>query len=168
MVSAPRYLVLGLGNRLQRDEALGALVVERLADDPGALGGVRDAGSVELVDGGTVGLGLLPLLTGLDGLVIVDAIDGGRPPGTVLDLDGTVLGRHDGALSVHDLGARELLGALVALDALPRRVRVVGIQPAAIELGLDLSPEVETAMPALLGAVAAHLAAWEREDAARA
>ena len=167
-MSAPRYVVLGLGNRLQRDEALGALVVEQLEADPAVLGDLRDAGAVELVDGGTVGLGLLPLLTGLDGLVIVDAVDGRRPPGTVLDLDGTLLGRHDGALSVHDLGARELLGALVALEALPRRVRVVGIQPAAIELGLELSPEVASSVPSLVSTVVGHLATWEREDAAGA
>jgi hydrogenase maturation protease len=159
-----RYVVLGLGNRLQRDEALGALFVERLGNDPAALGGLGDAGAVDLVDGGTVGLGLVPLLTDLAGLVIVDAIDAGRPPGTVLDLDGTLLGRHDGALSVHDLGARELLGALIALDALPRRVRVVGIQPAAIELGLELTAAVAASVPSLVAAVVGHLAAWQQED----
>jgi hydrogenase maturation protease len=68
-------------------------------------------------------------------------------------------------MSVHDLGAGELLGALYVMDAWPRRVRVIGLEPKAIELGVDLSPEVAAGMPALLEAVAAHLAAWQREDA---
>jgi len=42
--------------------------------------------------------------------------------------------RHDQVMSVHDLGAGELLGALHVMDAWPRRVRVVGLEPQAIDL----------------------------------
>jgi Ni,Fe-hydrogenase maturation factor len=47
---------------------------------------------------------------------------------------------------------------------LPRRVRVVGIQPAAITLGTELSPPVAAAVPDLVDAVVRHLAAWQAED----
>lgn len=163
-----RYAVLGLGNRLERDEALGALMIERLQTDPAALERVPDPACVDLIDGGTVGLGLLPYLMHLDGLVVVDVIDAKRKPGTLIDLDGATLGRHDTAMSVHDLGARELLGALIVLEAMPRRVRVVGIQPEAIELGLELTPVVEASFPALHAAIVAHLASWQREDGTEA
>ena len=82
-----RYAVLGLGNRLETDEALGAIVVERLQAEPALLESLPDPASVEMIDGGTVGLALLPYLMGLDGLVVVDAINANREPGTLIDLE---------------------------------------------------------------------------------
>ena len=159
-----RYAVLGLGNRLESDEALGGLVVERLADDPSLLAVLPDADAVETIDGGTVGLGLIPYLTGLDGLVVVDVITAGEPPGTLLDLEGESLIRKDVVMGVHDLGAGELLGALHVMDAWPRRVRVVGLEPLAIELGLELTAPVAAGVPGLLDRIVEHLAVWQRED----
>ena len=160
-----RYAVLGLGNRLETDEALGALVIERLTGEPGLLAGLPDPGSVDLIDGGTVGLALLPHLMDLDGLVVVDAINAGEEPGTLVDLDGASLIRHDVVMSVHDLGAGELLGALHVLEAWPRRVRVLGVEPKAIELGLELSEPVAAAVPGLLDAIGGYLGEWQHQDA---
>ena len=160
-----RYAVLGLGNRLESDEALGGLMIERLCADPSLLAGLPDPDAVELIDGGTVGLGLIPYLTGLDGLVVVDVIAAGETPGTLLDLEGASLIRKDMVMSVHDLGAGELLGALHVMEAWPRRVRVVGLEPLAIELGLELTAPVAAGVPALLARIAEHLSAWQREDA---
>jgi hydrogenase maturation protease len=159
------YVVLGLGNRLERDEALGALVIERLEAEPGLLADLPDRAAVDLVDGGTVGLGLLPRLMDLDGLVVVDAITARTEPGTLIDLDGAALVRHDLVMSVHDLGAGELLGALYVLEAWPRRVRVIGLEPQAIELGTELTEPVAAGVPGLIGAIGAHLRAWQRADA---
>jgi hydrogenase maturation protease len=163
-----RYTVLGLGNRLESDEALGGLVVERLQADPSLLAALPEPDAVELIDGGTVGLGLLPYLTELDGLLVVDVINAREAPGTLIDLDGSTLIRHEMVMSVHDLGAGELLGALHVMQAWPRRVRVVGLEPLAIELGLELTPPVAAGVPALIDRLVDHLAAWQREDAATA
>ncbi|MHB8892191.1 MAG: hydrogenase maturation protease [Candidatus Limnocylindrales bacterium] len=160
-----RYAVLGLGNRLETDEALGALVVEQLLAEPQHLAGLPDPDSVQLIDGGTVGLALLPYLMELDGLVVIDAIMADRAPGTLIDMDGASLIRHEQVMSVHDLGAGELLGALHVLEAWPRRVRVIGLEPELIELGLDLTPAVAAGVPRLLEAVTAHLGEWQRADA---
>jgi hydrogenase maturation protease len=160
-----RYVVLGLGNRLESDEALGAIVIERLQAEPALLASLPDPASVELIDGGTVGLGLLPYLADLDGLLIVDVINADREPGTLIDLEGESLIRHEQVMSVHDLGAGELLGALHVMEDWPRRVRVVGLEPLAIELGLELTPPVAAEVPALLDAITAHLEAWQRADA---
>jgi len=159
-----RYAVLGLGNLIQGDEALGAAVVALLQRDPSALARLADRDCVELIDGGTVGLGLVPYLVALDGLVVVDVIDAASPPGTFVDIDGADVMAHEPVMGVHDLGAEELLGALLFMDGLPRRVRVVGIQPAAITLGTDLSPLVAAGVPTLVEAVVRHLAAWQEED----
>jgi hydrogenase maturation protease len=161
------YAILGLGNRIESDEALGALVIERLTGDRMLLAGLPDPGGVDLIDGGTVGLALIPHLVDLDGLVVVDVIIAGEPPGTLIDLDGSALMRKEQqVMSVHDLGAGELLGALYVMDAWPRRVRVIGLEPKTIELGVDLTPEVAAGVPALLEAVIGYLEAWQREDVA--
>ncbi len=163
---ARRYAVLGLGNLIQGDEALGGRVVAMLQEQPAALGPLPMPDAVELIDGGTVGLGLVPYLVGLDGLLVVDIIDGGAAPGTILDLDGASVLAHQTVMGVHDLGAEELLGAMLFMDQLPRRVRVVGIQPLAITLGTELSPPVAAAVPGLLDTIRGHLAAWQAEDEA--
>ena len=159
------YVVLGLGNRLETDEALGALVVERLTAEPSLLGNLPDPSAVDFVDGGTVGLGLLPLLMDLDGLLVVDAITARTEPGTLIDLEGASLIRHDLVMSVHDLGAGELLGALHVLEAWPKRVRVIGLEPKAIKLGLELSEPVAAGVPGLIEAIAGYLGEWQRADA---
>jgi hydrogenase maturation protease len=159
------YVVLGLGNRLETDEALGALVIERLLQDPRLLGTLPAPDAVELIDGGTVGLGLLPYLVDLDGLVVVDAIAARTEPGTLIDLDGASLIAHQQVMSVHDLGAGELLGALHVMDKWPRRVRVVGLEPKAIELGLELTEPVAAGVPGLLDRIASHLSTWQQADA---
>lgn len=160
-----RYVVLGLGNRLEADEALGAIVVERLQAEPELLASLPDPAAVDLIDGGTVGLGLIPYLTGLDGLVVVDVIHANREPGTLIDLEGSSLMQHQQVMSVHDLGAGELLGALYVMEAWPRRVRVVGLEPHTIELGLELTPPVAAGVPGVLAAIADYLAEWQRADA---
>ena len=66
-------------------------------------------------------------------------------------------------MGVHDLGAGELLGALYVLEAWPRNVRVIGLEPELIELGLDLTPPVAAGVPRLLDAVVAYLGAWQRD-----
>ncbi len=159
-----RYAVLGLGNRIQGDEALGSLVVELLDRPDTPLSGLPDRSSVDLIDGGTVGLALLPLIEDLDGLVVVDLIDGGKDPGALQDLDGLLLLRRDIVMGVHDLGATELLATLQLMGSMPRRVRVVGIQPMSISLGTELTPQVEASVPALVETVVAHLRAWQVED----
>ena len=80
------------------------------------------------------------------------------------DLDGTLLLRRDIVMGVHDLGATEILATLALMGALPRRVRVVGIQPKVVSLGIDLTPEVAASVPALVETVVAHLRAWQTED----
>ena len=100
----------------------------------------------------------------LDGLVVVDAISARTEPGTLIDLDGASIIAHEQVMSVHDLGAGELLGALHVLEAWPRRVRVIGLEPKAIELGLELTAPVAAGVPGLLRAITGHLAEWQHAD----
>ncbi|MEX1156619.1 MAG: hydrogenase maturation protease [Chloroflexota bacterium] len=155
----PRFAVLGLGNRIQGDEALGAIVVERLHGElPASL-----TGSVELIDGGTVGLGLLPYLEDLDGLVVVDVVDHAAAPGSLVDMEIDPLRPAEGPMGVHELGAAELLGALLITGRLPRRVRVIGLQPDRIGMGTELSAALAGQLPELLTTISERLTAWAAE-----
>jgi hydrogenase maturation protease len=96
----------------------------------------------------------------------VDVVDAGAEPGTLVDLNAAAILAHAQVMGAHDLGAEELLGALLFMGALPRRARVVGIQPAVIALGTELSAAVAAAVPGLVDAVVRHLAGWQLEDGA--
>jgi hydrogenase maturation protease len=157
--SARRFAVLGLGNRIQGDEALGAITVECLRRElPPSLDG-----SVALIDGGTVGLGLLPYLEDLDGLIVVDAVDRGVAPGSLVEIEVDPLRPAPSPLGVHELGAAELLGALLITGRLPARVRVIGLQPERIALGTELSPALASQLPHLVTRITERLTGWSEE-----
>lgn len=147
-------LVLGIGNLLLRDEGVGVRVVQELESSETPL----PAGT-ELVDGGTLGLDLLPLVDEARALVLVDAIDVGHPPGSVVVLRGSELtARLGGKISAHQEGVGDLVSVARLRGTLPERTSLVGIQPAVIEVGLDLSPPVAAALPELLRIVREEVA----------
>ncbi len=144
-VETARVLVLGLGNRLLSDDGVGPVLVDTLAAEGEA------AAEVELVDGGTQGLMLLSRIAGRRALLILDAVALGAAPGTVHVLDGPAVLASGGASSTaHEANAGELLRAAALLGDLPARVTVVGIEPAELRTGMDLSEAVTRALPAAL------------------
>ena len=164
-----RYAVLGLGNLIQGDEALGGRVVAMLQERPDALGRAADARRRRAHRRRHRGARAraLPRRARRPRSSSTSSRRASSP-GTVVDLDGASVMAHEPVMGVHDLGAEELLGALLFMDAVPRRVRVIGIQPAAITLGTELSAVVDAAVPDLVAAIAGHLAAWQAEDDATA
>jgi hydrogenase maturation protease len=150
-------LVVGIGNVLLRDEGVGVAVVRSLEADDGN----RLPAGTRLVDGGTLGLDLLPLIETGDPLVLVDAVDLDAEPGSVHVLRGpqleTALGGH---VSPHQVGVADLIAAARLLGRLPDRVSLVGIQPQAIAIGLELTDVVARAVP-----VAAELTRRELAEA---
>ena len=80
-------LVLGLGNAIMTDDGFGVEVVNTLASR------YHFQGEVSLLDGGTLGLDLLPRLEGVDSLLIIDALDMRAEPGTVFRLEGAEVPR---------------------------------------------------------------------------
>lgn len=146
-----RLLVLGLGNPLCGDDGLGVAAVEELGRryqaPPGAL----------FLDGGTLGLSLLPFLEDAEEAILVDAVRDDAPPGTLVRLSGAeVRPAVESKLSVHQVGVADLVGAADLLGRLPRRLVLLGLVPASLELGVGLSPEVAPRLGALVEAVAAE------------
>lgn len=135
-------LVLGLGNTLCTDDGVGPFVVERL------LARWEPPVGVRVLDGGTLGLSLLPLVADAEAVILLDAVRvGDAPPGTLVRLTGEdvpTATRHQ--LSVHQIGVADLLDGLQLLGKLPPRLVLLGVVPESLELGFGVG---ETVRPAL-------------------
>jgi hydrogenase maturation protease len=145
------------------DEGAGVRCVERL-EATGAL-----PAGVTAIDGGTSTHELLGELEDLDLLVIVDAVASGGAPGSLVRLEGDrVPSAFSNQLSPHQHGINDLLATLQLIGRAPRRVVLLGMTPARIELGLELSAQVAGALPALCDRVLAELRAAAADDGAGA
>ena len=151
----PRTVVLGLGNMLMADDGVGLAALARLEEEwfiP------RD---VELVDGGTWGMNLLPVIESADRVIILDAIDLGDPAGTLIRLEGDEIPRFLGMkLSPHQVDLREVLALAELRGTLPGRVIALGIQPARVEMATTFSPEVAGRLDQLVHMAAEVLYDW--------
>ncbi len=137
------------------DDGVGVRVVQRLAAEYSFPAGV------ELVDGGTLGLDLLPLLEGLERLLIVDAMETGGPPGTVVRLTGDQIPRaFETRLSAHQMGLKDLLAVSSLLGNPSPDMVLLGVRPECIELGMELSQPVAAALDTLVGMVLRELDGW--------
>ncbi len=139
--SGTQVTVLGIGNPIMGDDGIGLAILD------GVRAELADP-RVQSVDGGTSGMELLPVIEDAPRLLVLDAVAGGEPPGTVLHLDGDQLPRLLAAkLSPHQVGLLDLLAAARLLGTEPEQVDVVGIVPASVDLRVALSDQVEEAVP---------------------
>jgi hydrogenase maturation protease len=154
-------LIIGLGNPLRGDDGVGITVARALAER------VLPDG-VEVVDGGTQGLGLVNVMEGRQRVILVDAADVGQAPGQFVRfaLDEARLRGEDQPLSVHAAGLREALLLAQALGTLPDQIIIFGVQPASVDWDEALSPKIEATLPALVEAVLAE--ALQRDPLAKA
>lgn len=147
-------MVLGLGNLVHSDDGVGVHLIDRLLEDP------RVPSGVELLDGGTHGLNLLSRISGLRRLLVIDAVDVGQAPGTVVRIEGAALKGLPGKPSVHQLGFADLMTALQLIGGAPEEIVVLGVQPLSTEWSPDLTPPVRAAMEPLAAAVIGQLESW--------
>lgn len=141
-----KLLILGVGNILLRDEGVGVRVVEKIRDEH------RVPDDVEVIDGGTLGLTLIPYLEGREAVFIVDAIDRGGRPGEIFHIEGDGIDDvyNSRKLSAHQIGLREILALSKLQNILPERVCLFGIQPQSVNVGLDLSEPVSASIDELI------------------
>ena len=151
-------LILGLGNAVMSDDAFGGRVVAALQERYTFPAGVT------LLDGGTLGLDLLPRLEGVARLLIVDALEMAAAPGSVFRLSGEEVPRaFAGKLSVHQMGVQDLLAVAELQGNCPGELVVWGVQPGSIEMGLELTPAVEAAIDTVMSGIVDELQRWEAE-----
>jgi hydrogenase 3 maturation protease len=136
-------VIVGIGNLLRGDDGAGVAVVRRLR--------ARGRTQARLIEAGTAPENYLGPITQAQpaAVIIVDAADMGRAPGTIADVDVDESGWP--SLSTHAPSLQPLVAYLRAETG--ARVRLIGIQPAARALDAPLSPEVEAAVGRLVQAL---------------
>jgi hydrogenase maturation protease len=151
-------LVLGIGNLLLRDEGAGVHAIWALRER------FSFPGDVELIDGGTMGLDLLPYIEGREKLLIVDAVDFRADPGTIRVIEGSDIKAFlDMKFSVHQIGLPDMLFAASFSGVAPPLIALVGIQPEKIEAGVELSETLWGKFDDLLDVIIKKLKSWGAE-----
>ena len=135
--------VLGLGNELMGDDALGPYVIACLEAH------YEFPAGVELIDAGTPGHELSVHLEGRDAAVVVDAVGATGEPGAVILYEGDEVTRRPlpAVASSHEPGLRDALQSLAFCGRGPGRTLLVGVIPESVELGTGLSVPVLRAVP---------------------
>jgi hydrogenase maturation protease len=134
-------LILGLGNVLLEDDGVGSAAVRTLLDR------YVPPDDVQVLDGGTLGLSLLPHVDTADAVILVDAVRADEPPGTCVRLDGDdVPPAVATRLSPHQIGVADLLDGARWLDRSPRTLTLLGIVPESMGLAVGLTPRVHDAL----------------------
>jgi hydrogenase maturation protease len=149
-----------VGNVLRGDDGFGPAVAARLENlPPGVL----------LVESGIGGIALLQeLMTGCEGLVIVDAVERGAEPGTVFVVEPEVAA-YDNVPDMHLATPDRVLSMARGLGCLPGRVAIVGCQPVDAEaMGMELSPPVARAVDVAAAEVRRTVTEWLAEGRAAA
>jgi hydrogenase maturation protease len=137
IINIVKVLVLGIGNILLTDEGIGVHAVNALLHD------YQVPNSVEVIDGGTAGMELLTFIIKANHLIILDAVEAKQPAGTVIRLDDDEVPAFFRTLvSPHEIGLADVLAAASLTDELPDKLTLFGVQPANMELGMELSDKV--------------------------
>lgn len=137
--------VIGVGNLLLSDDGVGIHAIRKLEQVAGL------PSEVELVDGGTAGLNLMSYLEGVDCLIIIDAVEMGRPPGSIVRLSGDKLPVYFAMkISPHEITLPDLLAAAKLRDLYPKEVIIWGIQPQSLAVGVELSPALAEKLEVLV------------------
>ena len=140
-----KAIVLGLGNVLYGDEGFGVRLAERLDQHH------TFTPELEIVDGGTRGLALLPYIEQADSMLVLDAVDMALSPGASVILEGEAIPRWlvTRKLSLHQTSFAELLALAAFRNTLPHKLILLGVQPADLTYGAPLSARLERQLPAL-------------------
>lgn len=151
-------LVLGVGNELFTDEGVGIVAAARLGERLAELG----ITGVDVVDGATLGLGLLPEIAEREAVLLLDAIASrAAAPGDVVVLIGDeVPYARSIQMSAHQVGVADALAAADLAGLGPRLLAAVGLVPVDLGTGVGLSPLASQRIDDIVGAALGVLAQW--------
>jgi hydrogenase maturation protease len=147
----PEILILGIGNILMADDGVGIRVIERLRS-------VSLPTGIEVVDGGTSGADLVDILAERRKAIVIDAIDVGAQPGTIMRFAGDAWTEHASqAVSLHEVGLGQAISMVRLIGVAPKELVVFGIQIQSLEPSLELSRPVEEAIGGVVQQVLAEI-----------
>lgn len=133
-------MILGVGNLLLKDEGVGIHVIRALENE-------ELPPNVSLMDGGTGGLHLIAWIQDYDRIIMVDATLDDNPPGTIRLIRPRYATDFPPLMSAHEIGLRDMIEAMILTGKLPD-IQLIVISAADIsEVGMELTPVVEAAVP---------------------
>ncbi len=135
-----RILVMGVGNYLMGDEGIGVHIIQEMAK--------RELPrNVDILDGGTGGFTLLGCFESYPTIIFVDATMDGKPPGTLSLIKPRFAADFPSALSVHDVGLKDMVEAVYLMDQVPE-IHLLTISIEELKpMTLELSQPVEASIP---------------------
>jgi len=139
-------LILGVGNTIQTDDGIGVHVIEEMRKNPIP----RDA---ELFDGGTLGYDLLGVIEGRKKVIVVDAVKGQQPPGTLYKFSPKDVPADNNYDSLHQLGIIEAIRLARLQNKAPDQTVIIGVEPEVIDWGLSLTGTVKSKIPRIIDMV---------------
>ena len=143
-----KTVVLGVGNELFKDEGVGVHAVRSLQTKT-----PLSEGELEIIDSGT-SPDIWPLIDGADKLIIIDAVKGGCEPGTIYRFTPQQIVADRGLItSVHQMGILENLSLTELVGDKPRDTVIIGVEPAELEPGLELSAKLQGRMSKIIETV---------------
>lgn len=167
--------VLGVGNPIMSDDALGLELLRRVsaelsgveaADslhwvDPRGIDTLQTHPDVTFIDGGTAGMENLTAVLDAENLLLLDALAGPGQPGDVHVIEGDQIPRLlQAKLSPHQVGLLDLLSAARLIGHEPKRVAVVGIVAADTQLNVGMTDVVVAALPQAARQAAELIQSW--------
>ncbi len=148
-------LVLGVGNPLMGDDGVGLAALELLRLR------WRFPADVELVDGGTWGMNLLPAIEAAERLLVLDAVHVDGHPGALVRLERADLPKLvSPVFSPHQIDLKEVFALAEVRGTLPAEALALGLEPEVVEMRTELSPAVSARLDALASAAVEQLRAW--------
>ncbi len=142
----PRIVVIGVGNLLQKDEGVGIHAIQ-------ALEKLNLPPDVKLVDGGT-SPDIIAYTRANDKMIIIDCAKAGGQAGAIYRFRPEDLMVGKGTLtSAHEMGVPENLNLMSLTGNKPKETVIIGIEPAEIDWGMELSAALQEKLPELVKVV---------------
>jgi hydrogenase maturation protease len=151
--SYKHILVLGVGNLLLSDEGVGVHVAQEMMK-------MEMPPEVQVVEGGTDGFGLVNVITEADRMILIDAVKGGGQPGSIyrFEIEDCPPFPDIFKTSVHQISILEVINLSSLIGTTPRTT-IIGIEPACMEMGMELSPVVTAKVPRVIQMIKDEVAA---------
>ena len=140
-----RILILGIGNLVLKDEGVGIHAIQALEKEKELL-----PSHVEVLDGGTGGVGMIGVLQEFDRIVMIDATLDNSPAGTIKKIKPKFSKDYPRLLSSHEFGLRDMIESMIVQENIPEIDLITVSVKNYQDIGMDLSPEVEQAIPTVL------------------
>lgn len=151
----PQITILGIGNTLFSDEGVGIHLLPLLEK------ALADYENIDIIEGLTDGMRLLGPVEDAENLIIIDAINAGKEPGTIITLVRDEIPAYFGIkMSIHQIGFQEVLMAAKLRERYPNQIVMFGMQPTSLQLGVELTETNQKKLGELRDVVISQVNSW--------